>query len=226
MRSYVFASDKLCVNAGVNEGSSHDENVTDEVDCCQVKYDEYLSDEEQIELLQQQEFINSLFDRRYCFNGADDEFFINADNDRLLLLNGHVENDGQVAGVFAEMGNQDSILMKAEEIVTAEDNEDVEDVLLEEMPRLWHEQRTEPQREGVQMVRTEMIEDEKVPSCELEQKDILEGDGAEGRLADSLKKCSKNWNRHSDVLIEEKRKLGQHLEMLTEEWKALRPCRL
>ena len=153
MRSCVFASDKLCVDAGVNEGSSHDENVTDEVDCFQLKYDEYLSDEEQIEPLQQKEFINSLFGRGDCFNrDDDDELVINADNDRLLLMNGQVRKDGQVAGVFEEMGNQDFILMKTEEIVTAEDNEDnedVEDVLLEEMPRLWHElsglvQRIEP----------------------------------------------------------------------------------
>ena len=60
----------------------------------------------------------------------------------------------------------------------------------------------------------------------LDQKDILEGDGAEEILADSLRKCLKNWNQHPDVLIEEKRKLGQHIEMLTEEGKALRPCRL
>ena len=216
MRSCVFASDKLCENSGVNEGSSHDENVTDEVEYCQVKYNEYLSNEEQIELLQQKEFINSLFDRRDCFNGADDEFVINTNNDRLLLINGHVESDGQVAGVLAEMGNHDFILMKTEEIVTTEDKEDCG-----EMPRLWHEQRTEPQREGVQMVRIEMIEDEKVPSCEIEQKDILEGDGAEGRLTDGLKKCLNNWNQPSDVLIEEKRKLGQHIEVLVEHIKAL-----
>ena len=62
--------------------------------------------EEQIELLQQKEFINSLFGRRDCFNGFDgDEFVINVDNDRLILLNGNVENDGKVAGVFTEMGN-------------------------------------------------------------------------------------------------------------------------
>lgn len=106
MRSYVFTTDKLCVNAGVKEDSSHDGTVMNEVDYCQERYDEYLSDEEQIELLQQREFINSLFYRRDCFNGADeDKFVINANNDRMLLMNGQVRNDGQVAGVFAEMGN-------------------------------------------------------------------------------------------------------------------------
>ena len=74
------------------------------------------------------------------------------------------------------------------------------------------------------MVRIEMVEDEKVPSCELEQKDILEEDGAEERLADSLKKCLKIWNQHSDVLMGKKRILGQHIEVLTEQRKARRPC--
>ena len=215
MRSYVFKAYKLCVNAGLDEDNSCDEASLKGADYFQVKYDEYLSDEEQIELLQQKEFIYSLFGRRDCFNGVDDEFVINADDDRLLLLNGQLENDGQVAGVVAEMGNQDFILMKNEEIVTAEDREDCG-----EMPRLWHElsglmRRIEPQREGVQMVRTEMIEDERVPFYDLEQRDILEEDGSEERLADSLRKCLKNWNQHPDGLIEEKRKLGQHIEMLT-----------
>ena len=137
--SYVFKTDKLCMNVGIDEESSYDDTVYNEAKCCQVKYDEYLSDEEHIELLQQKEFINSLFGIRDCFNGIDDEFVINADNDKLLLLNGHVENDGQIARIFVEMGNQDFILMKTKEIVTAEDREDCG-----EMPRLWHEQRTEP----------------------------------------------------------------------------------
>ena len=111
-----------------------------------------------------------------------------------------------MAEVFAEMGNQNFILMKDEEMVTAEDSE-------EEMPRLWHElsvleQRTEPQRESVHIVRAEMIEDERVHSYELEQKGILAEDGIEERLTNSLRKCLKNWNQHSDVMIEEKRKLG------------------
>ena len=74
------------------------------------------------------------------------------------------------------------------------------------------------------MVTTEMIEDERVHFYELEQKDILEGDGAEERLASSLKKCLKNWNQHSDVLIEKKRQLGQHIEVMVEQRDSLRPC--
>ena len=62
-----------------------------------------------------------------------------------------------------------------------------------------------------------MIEDERVHFYELEQKDIVEGEGAKERLADSLKKCLRIWDQHSDVLMEEKRKLGQHTEMLTVE---------
>ena len=114
--------------------------------------------------------------------------------------------------------------MKAEEIVKVEDNE-------EEKQRLGHElsvleQKPETQKEGVEMVRTEIIEDERVHSYELEQRDILAEDDVEGRLADSLKICLKNCNQHSDMMIEMKRKVGQHTKMLTEEGKALRPCEL
>ena len=122
------------------------------------------------------------------------------------------------------MGNPDFILMKIEEIVIAKDSEECDN-----MPRLWHElsapeQRKEPSREGVQMVRIEMIEDESIHFYELEQRDILAEDDAEERLAGSLKICLKNWNQNSNVLIEKKRKLGQHTEMLTEEGKDLRYC--
>ena len=73
------------------------------------------------------------------------------------------------------------------------------------------------------MVRTEMIEDERVHFYELEQRGILKEDDAEERLSGSLKKCLRNWNQHSDVLIEKKRKLGQHTEMLAEQRKDLKP---
>ena len=74
------------------------------------------------------------------------------------------------------------------------------------------------------MVRTEMIEDERVHFYELEQKDILEEDGAEERLACSLKICLKNWNQHYDVLMGKKIIVGQHTEVLVEQRKTLRPC--
>ena len=138
MRSYVFASDKFCMNAGIDGDSSHDGTVMNEADYFQSTYDEYPSDEDHIVLLQQREFINSLFykrdffnedkttmseddkfgNERDCFNEAsDDEFFINADDEKLFLINGQVRSDGKIAEVFVEMGNQNSILMKTEEIV-------------------------------------------------------------------------------------------------------------
>ena len=88
MGSYGFTTEKLCVNVGIGEDSSYDE-----AESCQVTYDDYLSDEDQTELLQQKEFINSLFNERDCFNGDmtvfsdGDEFFINVDNDRLNCSN-------------------------------------------------------------------------------------------------------------------------------------------
>ena len=59
-----------------------------------------------------------------------------------------------------------------------------------------------------------MTEDEKVHFYELEQGDTLEEDDAEERLIDSLKDCLKNWNQHTDVLMEKKRIVGKHTEML------------
>ena len=83
MRSYDFKTDKLCVNAVIAEDKPSYETVLSEAESCQEKYDDdYLSDEDQIELLQQNEFINSLFCERNCFNGDmtvmsdDDKFYM------------------------------------------------------------------------------------------------------------------------------------------------------
>ena len=94
---------------------------------------------------------------------------------------------------------------------------------------LWHElsileKRLEKQRISVQVVNLELNENEKVHFYEPKQRNILERDDVQERLADSLENYLKNWNQHSDVLIEKKRQLEQHIEMLTEGGKALRPC--
>ena len=96
------------------------------------------------------------------------------------------------------------------------------------MTSLWHglsvlEQRTEIQRKGVQIVRAEMNENEKVYFYELEQGDIPEEDDAEERLIDSFKNWLEDWNQHTDVLMEKEGILGWHTKMLAEERKALRP---
>lgn len=227
MGSYVFTIDKFCVSAGIDEDNSYDENVVNEVNYFQERYDDYLSEEDQIELLQQKEFINSLFYKRYCFNedmivmSEDDEF----DNEILFLLNDQVKSDGQITEVMTEMEDQNSILMEDEEVVTAEkltcdrkeDSEDSMKFFSYELSVL--EQRTETQRKGVQIVKAEMNEDEEFHFYELEKRDILEEDDVEERLTDSLK----DWNQHIDVLMEKKRNLGQHTEMLAEEGKELRP---
>ena len=88
------------------------------------------------------------------------------------------------------------------------------------MKYLWHElsildQRLETQRISVQVIKSELNENEKVHFYEREQRNILEMDDVEERLADSLKNYLKNWNQHINVLIKEKIS-KQQIEMLPE----------
>ena len=43
MGSYDFETDKLCVNAGIEENNSYDETVFSEAGSFQVTYDDYIS---------------------------------------------------------------------------------------------------------------------------------------------------------------------------------------
>ena len=148
MWSHGIKTDKLCVNAGIEENSSCGETVMSEAESFQERYDDYLSEEDQIELLQQNEFINSLFYERNCFNEVmfNDEKFV-IDNDKLIYLNGKMKSDGKIIKPIAEMEDQNSIMMKGEEIVTArnltcdkeEDSEGCINVFSNEMTDLWHE---------------------------------------------------------------------------------------
>lgn len=71
-----------------------------------------------------------------------------------------------------------------------------------------------------------VIVEEAVHYSGQEQKDIIEVDGVEERLADSfeipLENSLERWNQHTDVLIE-KEKSEQHTKMLPKEEEALRP---
>jgi len=61
MRSCGFTNDKLCVNESIVEDKPFYGTVLNEVESSQAKYDDdCLSNEDQVELLQQKEFINSL----------------------------------------------------------------------------------------------------------------------------------------------------------------------
>ena len=146
--SYDFKIDKLCVNAGIEEDSSCDETVFSEAENFRAKYDDdYLPDEDQIELLQQKEFINSLFCERNCFNEVvfnNDQFAINADNDKLFLLNGQLKSDGQITKFVAEVEDQNYVLMTDENMVTTESlacegSEYCTASFSKEMIGLWHE---------------------------------------------------------------------------------------
>ena len=64
IESCGFTTEKLCVNVGILEDKPSNGTVLNEAKICQAKYDDdYLSDEDQIELRQQKEFINSLFNK-------------------------------------------------------------------------------------------------------------------------------------------------------------------
>lgn len=62
MRSCGFTTDKVCVNAGIAEDKLVYGTVLNEAESCQAKYDdEFLSNENQVEILQHKDFINSMF---------------------------------------------------------------------------------------------------------------------------------------------------------------------
>ena len=71
-----------------------------------------------------------------------------------------------------------------------------------------------------------MIAEEGVHYSGQEQRDIIEADGVEERLAENLESTLENslkrLNQHTDVLIEEE-KSEQHTEILPKEEEALRP---
>jgi len=95
MRSHGFTNDKLWVNAGIAEDKPPYGTILNEARIFQVKYDDdCLSNEDQVELLQQKEFINSLlsegniFSRDETIISYDKEFVIGKDKEELAFLSG------------------------------------------------------------------------------------------------------------------------------------------
>ena len=91
MRSCGFTIDKLCVNAGIAEDKPFYGNVLNEAENFQVKYDDdCLSNEDQVELLQQKEFINSMLNGGNIFSedeiimSYDKKFSIEEDNEESI----------------------------------------------------------------------------------------------------------------------------------------------
>ena len=71
----------------------------------------------------------------------DEKFVIYNNNEKLILLNGQKKSDGQITKIIAQTGDQNSILMKNEEIVSPgnltcdkeEDSEDCTNIFSDEM---------------------------------------------------------------------------------------------
>jgi len=162
----------LCVNASIAEDKPSYGIVLSEAESFQPKYDDdCLSNEDQVELLQQKEFINSLvsggniFSRDETVMSYDKEFVIGKEKEELIFLNGQKESDGQTSKTITKMEDQNFILIEKEEVVsprlyTCENEEDSKDFteLLGEIPseveNLWHElsllwKRLENQRVSV-----------------------------------------------------------------------------
>lgn len=143
---------------------------------------------------------------KLCMNAGmihdDDQFVINADNDKLFLL-----SDGQITEFIAGVENQNYVLITDDEMVTTESlaSESIEDCtesFSKEMIGLWHElsvleQRLEVQKISVQNIKTEMNENKEVHFYEPEHRGILGEDDAEERLSDSLKN---DWDQHTEIL--------------------------
>ena len=159
----------------------------------------------------------------------DEKIVIGNDNQKFILLNGQMKSDGQTTKTITEMEDKNSILMKNEKVVSLgnltcdkeEDSEDCTKIFSDEMTDLWHdlsilEKRLEKQRISVQVVNSELNENEKFHYYELEQRDIPKRDDVEERPADSLENYLKNWNQRTYVLIKEKMS-EQQIEMLPKE---------
>lgn len=229
MRSFCFKTDKLCVNVGIVEDKTSYGTILREDESCQEKYDDdCLSTEYQVELLQRTQFINSflsegnIFSRDNTVMSYDKEFFIGKEKEKLIFFNGQRKSDGQTSKTITKMEDENFILIKNEEVVSPrnyacekeEYSEDCMELLGEipnEMENLWHEislleKRLENQRVGVQVVKSELNENEEVHYNGQEQEDIIEADGVEERLVVSLMNYFENLNQHTDVLTKDQRK--------------------
>ena len=92
---------------------------------CQARYDEEcLSDEDQVELLQQKEFISSLFNEGSNFNGDEVvmphemKLVLDEDKEELACLNSQRKIVGWTFRTVIEIENQNFILVKDEEAVS------------------------------------------------------------------------------------------------------------
>lgn len=185
MRSCGFTTEKLCVNVGIAKDKPSYGIGLNEVEIFQAKYDDdCLSNEDQVELLQQKDFINSLLSGGHIFSrdeivmSYDKEFTIHENNEEFIFLNGQGESDGQTSKTITEMEDHNFIIIKNEEVVstrsyTCDKEEDSEDCteLLEEIPsemeNLWYElslleKRLENQKVSVRVVKSELNENEEV----------------------------------------------------------------
>ena len=168
----------------------------------------------------------------------DNKFAMGKNNEELIFLNGQRESDGQTSKTITKMEDQNFILIKNEEVVSTrsytcdkeEDSVDCTELLGEiptEMENLWHEislldKRLEKPRVSVQVVKSELNENEEVHYSGQGQEYIVKKYGVEKRLYDSLMNSFENSNQHTDVLTEEE-ELEQQAELFPKEEKAHNP---
>jgi hypothetical protein len=119
--SCSFEIDNLSVFAGVAEGNPSLGVVLNEVEDCQIKYDEEsLSDEDQEQLLQQKKFIDFLLNKGNI--PEEDETIMSrmkepvdvGNMEQLVYLNSQEKTIGKTFGTVTEVENQNSILIEAE----------------------------------------------------------------------------------------------------------------
>jgi hypothetical protein len=115
-----FEIDNLSVFAGVAEGNPSPGVVLNEVEDCQIKYDEEsLSDEDKEELFQQKKFIDFLLKKGNI--PEEDETMMSrmkepvdvGNTKQLVYLNTQENTIGKTIGTVTEVENQNSILTEA-----------------------------------------------------------------------------------------------------------------
>ena len=123
-----FKIDSLNVLVGYTEDNLSFGFVFSEVEGCQARYDEEcLSKEDMDELLQQKEFINSLFNEGGNLNRNEVVMFhemklvFYKDKKKLPYLNGQEKIVGHTSRAVTKVEDQNSILMKDAEMVSQDD---------------------------------------------------------------------------------------------------------
>jgi hypothetical protein len=120
-----FKTDNWSVIVGIAEDNPSYGTILSEAEHFQVRHeDKCLSEEDKDDLLQQKEFVNSLFNEGSISNGDetvtfyDEEPIIEEDIKKLVYLNGQRKIVGQTSKVVTVMEDQNYILIKDAKVVS------------------------------------------------------------------------------------------------------------